>query len=517
MMPAMSLVLYGVIALLFASISKRVVDYLCQPRRVSYPPGPKPKPLIGNMLDLPTSYGAQEYLKWSKKYNSDILFASALGSNLLILNHPEDADELFQRRAARYSDRPAIPILKLLGWDPAMVSLLRYGDIFRLHRKIMQQCFHQEESRRYQPIIQSKVNKLLLGLLETPEEFAHHNRMSGISIPMAMMYGYSIESIHDPFIEAAEKCVQLGAPLLTPGGSLINLFPILAKIPPWVPGAASQKTAVEVRRLTALMQNIPLNLVTKQFGEGVAPQSVIADFLEKKACVGASAEEEEAMKNIAFSIYGAAADTTISATGTFIYQMCINPKIQRKAQAEIESVVGSSRLPTWNDRKSLPYVEAIYREVLRWRPPLLLGIPHTSTEDDYYKGYFIPKGTAVIGNIWGMTHNDAVYSEPYEFIPERFLNEDGQLKEEDTFVYGGGKRICVGQHIASSTVWFTMVSILACFSIDKAKNEIGEYIDISDDYDHFGTISFKSPYKCLITRRGPHIPDTIKEAIHNTS
>ena len=86
-----------------------------------------------------------------------------------------------------------------------------------------------------------------------------------MSIPMAMMYGYNVESIHDPFIKAAEKCVQLGAPLLTPGGSLVNLFPFLAKIPPWIPGAASQKTAVEVRRLTALMQNIPLDLVTKQF------------------------------------------------------------------------------------------------------------------------------------------------------------------------------------------------------------------------------------------------------------
>lgn len=80
-----------------------------------------------------------------------------------------------------------------------------------------------------------------------------------------MMYGYNVESIHDPFIEAAEKCVKLGAPLLTPGGSLINLFPILAKIPPWVPGASSQKTAVEVKRLTALMQNIPLDRVTKEF------------------------------------------------------------------------------------------------------------------------------------------------------------------------------------------------------------------------------------------------------------
>lgn len=71
--------------------------------------------------------------------------------------------------------------------------------------------------------------------------------------------------------------------------------------------------------------------------------------------------------------------------------MCIHPEIQQKAQ-ELDRVIGK-RLPTFEDRNSLPYVEAIYREVLRWNSPLLLGIPHYSSEDDHYKGYFIPKST----------------------------------------------------------------------------------------------------------------------------
>lgn len=78
------------------------------------------------------------------------------------------------------------------------------------------------------------------------------------------MYGYDIESIHDPVIEAAEKSVSLGAPLLAPGGSIINVFPILGKIPPWFPGASSHKVAVEVKRLTDLVKRIPLDFVKKQ-------------------------------------------------------------------------------------------------------------------------------------------------------------------------------------------------------------------------------------------------------------
>lgn len=96
---------------------------------------------------------------------------------------------------------------------------------------------------------------------------------------------------------------------------------------------------------------------------------------------------------------------TISATRTFFYTMAANPDVQRKAQAELDRVIGSKRLPTFEDRESLPYIEAIYREVLRFRPPVPIGIPHCSTQDDHYKGYFIPKGTQAIFQPLYRPHN----------------------------------------------------------------------------------------------------------------
>lgn len=68
------------------------------------------------------------------------------------------------------------------------------------------------------------------------------------------------------------------------------------------------------------------------------------------------------------------------------------PEVQRKAQAEIDQLTGSTRLPRFEDRDSLPYIEALYREVSRWKQPMPLACAHALTEDDYYKGYFIPKG-----------------------------------------------------------------------------------------------------------------------------
>ena len=80
-------------------------------------------------------------------------------------------------------------------------------------------------------------------------------------------------------------------------------------------------------------------------------------------------------------------------TTTFFYLMAKYPEIQRKAQAEIDRHIGeSTRLPEFDDRPSLPFIEAIYREVLRWQQSLHLAVPHALSDDDYYKGYFIPKG-----------------------------------------------------------------------------------------------------------------------------
>ena len=78
--------------------------------------------------------------------------------------------------------------------------------------------------------------------------------------------------------------------------------------------------------------------------------------------------------------------------GSFLYFMAINPDIQDKAQREIDSVIGRDRLPDFSDRPNLPYVEAIYREVLRSSLPVAAIFPHWLMEDDHYKDYFIPKG-----------------------------------------------------------------------------------------------------------------------------
>lgn len=86
---------------------------------------------------------------------------------------------------------------------------------------------------------------------------------------------------------------------------------------------------------------------------------------------------------------------------TFFLAMTLHPEIQRRAQRELDEIVGSGRSPEFGDRDSLPYITAIIKECLRWQPVSPLGLPHQTTAEDVYKSqYFIPKGSLVIGNIW---------------------------------------------------------------------------------------------------------------------
>ena len=85
---------------------------------------------------------------------------------------------------------------------------------------------------------------------------------------------------------------------------------------------------------------------------------------------------------------------------TFLLAMALYPEVQKKAQAELDAVVGRNRLPDFDDRDSLPYITAITKECLRWLTVAPFGVPHSSTEDDEYNGYLIPKGSLILPNIW---------------------------------------------------------------------------------------------------------------------
>lgn len=199
--------------------------------------------------------------------------------------------------------------------------------------------------------------------------------------------------------------------------------------------------------------------------------------------------------------------------------MIKNPEALKKAQTEIDTVVGTGRLLELRDEAKLPYVSALVKEVYRWRNVTPQATPHRLIADDIYKGYRLPKDSIVIGNTYAILHDPAAFPDPHEFRPERYL--DPSTRSPD-IIFGYGGRACPGRYLAKTTTWLAIANLLATFHVERAVDEYGNYIDPDDVSDTSGVVwcesyqsallpsvthvhilyySFPLPFKCKIVSR----------------
>lgn len=186
----------------------------------------------------------------------------------------------------------------------------------------------------------------------------------------------------------------------------------------------------------------------------------------------------------------------------FFLSMSVYPEVERKAQEELDRVVGQDRLPTYSDRDNLPYIDAVLKEILRWQPVAPMAIPHFATEDDVYMGYSIPKGTMLMPNSWHFMHDPAVYKDPSVFNPERHL---GPTPEPDPRIYafGFGRRVCPGRNLAENSLYLAVVQTLATFHISKAVDDNGNVIEPTIKMLP-GIVSHPAPFKVAVKPRSEH-------------
>jgi len=178
--------------------------------------------------------------------------------------------------------------------------------------------------------------------------------------------------------------------------------------------------------------------------------------------------------------------------------MSLYPEVQARAQAEMDQVVGRGRLPSWEDHDSLPYLEALVKEVFRWNPVAPLGLPHRSMQEQVFEGQRIPEGTLFIANIWGILHDENVYPEPFKFDPARYLGDE--VAGVNSPAFGFGRRVCPGRDLAYITSWITFAQSIATLEIRKGVDANGKEINPSLEYTP-GTISHPPPFQCRIEER----------------
>ncbi|KZV68643.1 cytochrome P450 [Peniophora sp. CONT] len=465
-----------------------------------YPPGPRGVPFFGNLFGMPSSHVLQTFSRWASQYG-DIVHLKLLNKHVIILNSSQAVHDLLDRRSSIYSDRPHFPLSDVAGLS-FNYGFLTYGKQYSIRRRTFATQFGRTSPDTY-PSHYFAVNNLLRSLHERPEGFMDHLQLHASQLVIRVVYGLTVTSCDDRLISSAKTMSRLTDLVCRPEMWIVDPLPFLNRLPRWLGGRYFERCVEQWQYDTKEFSQRPYKLYLEN-DNGLGADCFMKKLLDAPIPSIATQERVPFAADCAASAYGGASGNTVTSARSFFLAMAVYPDVQRKAQAQIDEVVGDGRLPDFNDRPALPYISAIVREVLRWNPPVPKGIPHALRNDDEYQGYHLPKGSIVMANVWHILHDPAVYAEPEQFVPERHL-ADGVLLPEDPsrIAFGFGRRICPGRAFAEDALWLLVARVMAVYDIKPTKN--GRPQAKFTSATGSATYSHPLPFECDIVARSDKV------------
>ncbi|THU90784.1 cytochrome P450, partial [Dendrothele bispora CBS 962.96] len=461
------------------------------------PPGPKGVPFLGN---ISYALGIQKashqwayYAELSKKYCSDIVHFGIIGEHVIVLNSVKATNEILEKRSGLYSDRARTFVRSAARHHHVYLT----NSPYRLHRRTFHQDFNRQAIATYEPIMLDSCSALLKKLAPEQYDLTH----AGFAILNAV-YGMTTQGEIDDYVHLAGLAAPSVVETFNHGSFLVDFFPLLKYVPAWLPGGSFKKKAAAWAPTVSNLRNAPNCVATKNFEKfNVSP--TLQDGLHTN--IGSEANMEEVIKNTTGIAYFELPFhfQTVALLMSSLLVLSHHPEVQKKAQKELDSVIGRHRLPDFSDQKSLPYIDAILKEVQRMYPVTpLRAVPHRSTSNDIYDGYFIPKGSVIIGNAWAILHDPKVYFDPLRFNPDRFMEKDSNMPPNpELYAFGFGRRVCPGRHFALQAAWIVLASVLATCNIMRSRDDdLRKKIDPWKDFND-GVIVHPKPFKCRIVPR----------------
>jgi len=478
------------------------------------PPGPTPVPILGNVRDLTAKELWLVATKWAKQFG-DVVHVHVVGQGLVFLNSPEATMDLLDKKGSIYGDKPGLVMVGELCGCEKMVAFTRYGDESRRQRRLINQAFGVQAIPSYHPLIETETHSFIQRLIADPSNYMDHTRRYAGGLTLSVVYGYEAVGNNDKFLNLGEECVDLLSNKIASGGGIwpVDIFPSLKRLPTWAPGSGFLLKAAQWKAKMEEFVDQPYDFVKASLKAGTHVPSFCSMLLEdKEKC---SPQFEVDLKYTANSMYSASMDTTITAFCHFLLAMVLHPEALAKAQMEVDSVVGRDRLPTFSDRASLPFVEALLSETYRWGVPVPLSLPHRLMEDDVYRGMFIPKGSLIFGNIWAITRDETLFPNASAFLPERYMEkvDPALAKKRDprSYVFGFGRRRCPGVNLVESSVWLLVATALATLDISKAKDDFGNPIEPKVNFSN-SVFRIPDKFQCDIRPRSEHALKVLRQA-----
>ncbi|KAJ7209578.1 cytochrome P450 [Mycena pura] len=442
------------------------------------PPGPSISWLDlsgkGN-VKMPQAYAWLVFADWQKKFG-DVIYVNVFRNPLLVVNSAEAAVDLLDKKSNIYSSRPIRTMqVEVMGFS-WLFSGLPYGPWYKKHRTMFHNHFQAKVIPKYHNTLVDSAHTLLRNLSRTPENLLHHLRR-------ATSFRHHVAEQGDDYVRLADQAMAGVSLSANFGTFLVDYIPLLKYVPAWFPGAKFKRDGLRWRKLGLEMWNRPFDMVKNRLAEGSAePCLATAELEDLFQQANPDPEIELLIKDVSATAYAAGSDTV-----GFL-------------------IAAGDRLPSFEDRDKLPYLDCLVQECLRWNPVANVALAHYLTEDDVYRGWCLPKGTTVLANIWNMLHDPSRYPDPSAFNPNRFSEAqrvDG-LNPLPELAYGFGRRICPGRFLATDTIWIVAVSVIASYKVLKPVDESGKEVTPEVAYTP-GLFSRPKPFGCRLVPRSEKI------------
>ncbi|KAG0696579.1 cytochrome P450 [Suillus ampliporus] len=419
------------------------------------PPSPPTWRLRGHSLSPRTPYLTEA--RWIDEYGPVITIRSGL-QNIVVIGRFKAAVDIMENQGKYLADRPRSVAAEELLSGRLSLAFAPFGERFRRMRKALHTHLQPKAAEAYQPLQMSHAKDTVLNILDDPYNFHNHVITFAGTTVMKVAYGKNTPtSATDPDVIEINQLVRMTGALIRPGAYLVDTIPWL-KYLPWY--------GRDLRRWFERSEKLSTGNLNRVKGQMQSNLDIGPSFakhmLENGHLYGLSGSE---IASLAGSFFGAGTGSTSAAICTTFMAAAYFPEEQAKVQAELDAVIGRHRVPTFADQNSLPCLQAFISEALRWRPAPI-DLAHRTIKEVIWENYCIPAGTTVCGNTWAISRDPEVYPEPHAFKPQRWIDGQGRLRDDlKSFVFGFGRRVCPGLHVANRSVFINTLLILWAFRL----------------------------------------------------
>ncbi|CAE6507806.1 unnamed protein product [Rhizoctonia solani] len=486
------------------------------------PPGPAAVPILGNLNIFPKLEAHFKLTEWARQYGG--LYSIKMGpGTAIVITDATVLKDLMDKRSLSTIDRPPNYIADRVTGGMSMV-MSRYTENWRILRRASHEILTQSACARHIAIQRAESSQLLHDFLTDPKGFYTHIRRNSASVILSVLFGKRAPRFETKEVSDFFEVQHMWERILTPGSlPPIDFLPFLKWMPR--PLARWKDVCDETRRRQRNLYFGLLRETEERVANNYENGCFMEEVLTRQAEFGISRELVGYLGGVMIE---GGSDTTSSWVQSLILALAAFPEAQKKAQTaqdEIDKVVGADRLPTPDDFSELPYIQAVIKEVHRWRPAAPLAVPHGTVDEISYRGYRIPAGPTIFVNNWGMLHDPDVYERPEDFWPDRWLQNEFGTKPEvintdrkNNIWFGSGRRFCPGVHLANNSIMVNTMNLVWGFNYGPEIDEkTGKPIPIDTWNYAKGILTCPEPFMVTITPRSKQHAEALEHEFQASS